>query len=117
MKINGLNTLNKEVEYEGLASHIGQAVWIHGSIYKIRKMKGFSFVLLRTKRNIVQCIASQQIEIPCEESCVAVLANVVKEERSKTGWELHIETIKIIKKPKKPPIHAICIGFIFNRFS
>ena len=101
MKINELNTLNKEVEYEELASHIGQTVWIHGSIYKIRKMKGFLFVLLRTKRNIVQCIVSQQIEIPCEESCVAVLANVVKEERSKTGWELRIEEINILSTPKE----------------
>ena len=101
MKINGIKTINNEVEFEELASHIGQTVWIHGSIYKIRKMKGFSFVLLRTKRNIVQCIASEQIEIPCEESCVSILANVVKEERSKTGWELHIEEINIISTPKE----------------
>ena len=101
MKVNGINTINNEVEFEELASHIGQTVWIHGSIYKIRKMKGFSFVLLRTKRNIAQCIASEQIEIPCEESCVSILANVVKEERSKTGWELHIEEINIISIPKE----------------
>lgn len=101
MKINGINNINNEVRFEELASHIGQAVWIHGSIYKIRKMKGFSFVLLRTKRNIVQCIASEEIEIPCEESCVSFFANVVKEERSKTGWELHIEEINIISTPKE----------------
>ena len=59
MKVNGINTINNEIEFEELASHIGQTVWIHGSIYKIRKMKGFSFVLLRTKRNIAQCIASE----------------------------------------------------------
>ena len=101
MKINGINNINNETRFEELASHIGQAIWIHGSIYKIRKMKGFSFVLLRTKRNIVQCIASEEIEIPCEESCVAILANVVKEDRSKTGWELHIEEINTISAPKE----------------
>lgn len=105
MKINGINKTSIEVEFEELASHIGQAVWIHGSIYKIRKMKGFSFVLLRTKRNVVQCVATEEIEIPEEESCVSVLANVVKEERSRTGLELHIEAINIISSPKEiPPI-------------
>ncbi len=99
--IKGITNSSNRVEFEELESHIGQSVWIHGSIYKIRKMKGFSFVLLRTKRNVVQCILSEEIEIPQEESCVSVLANVVKEERSKTGWELHIETIKIISTPKE----------------
>ena len=96
-----MNRMNHEVEFEQLPSHIGEGVWIHGSIYKIRKMKGFSFVLLRTKRHIVQCIASEEIEIPVEESCVSVFANVVKEERSKTGWELHIEEIKVLSVPKE----------------
>ena len=101
MKENGLNMVSNEVEFEELVSHIGQTVWIHGSIYKIRKMKGFSFVLLRTKRNVVQCIASEETAIPAEESCVSVLANVIKEERSKTGWELHIEKINTISTPKE----------------
>lgn len=99
MQVKGSKNMNNEVEYEELSSHIGEEVWIHGSIYKIRKMKGFSFVLLRTKRNIIQCIASEDIAIPKEESCVSILANVVKEERSKAGWELHIEAIKELSIP------------------
>ena len=90
MERKEITNIHNEIEFEELKDHIGQTVWIHGSIYKIRKMKGFSFVLLRTKRNIVQCIASENMEIPQEESCVSLCANVVKEERSKTGWELHI---------------------------
>lgn len=100
MEIKGISN-NKEIEYEQLPLHIGEKVWIHGSIYKIRKMKGFYFVLLRTKRNVIQCIASEEIEIPQEESCVSVYANVVKEERSKTGWELHIEAVKVLSTPKE----------------
>lgn len=64
-------------------------------------MKGFSFVLLRTKRNVIQCIASEEIEIPEEESCVDILADVVEEVRSKTGWELHIKNIQVLSKPKE----------------
>ena len=69
----------------------GEIIKIHGTIYKIRKMKDFSFVLLRTKRDVVQCVASKNIEIPVEESCVKITANVVEESRSKTGYEMHIE--------------------------
>lgn len=101
MERKEITNIHNEIEFEELKAHIGQTVWIHGSIYKIRKMKGFSFVLLRTKRNIVQCIASENMEIPQEESCVSLCANVVKEERSKTGWELHIEKIEMISIPKE----------------
>ena len=71
-KIKG-NIIASELEVEELAEHIGETIQIHGSIYKIRKMKGFSFVLLRTKRAVVQCIASGEIEVPAEESCVVIL--------------------------------------------
>ena len=47
------NIIVTELEAEELVEHIGE-IQIHGSIYKVRKMKGFSFVLLRTKRDVVQ---------------------------------------------------------------
>lgn len=90
-----------EPEAWELAEHLGETIKIHGSIYKVRKMKGFSFVLLRTKRDVVQCIALGDREIPAEESCVEITANVVEESRSKTGYELHIEAIKILSKPRE----------------
>lgn len=93
------NHIATELEVEELAEHIGEIIQIHGSIYKIRKMKGFSFVLLRTKRDVVQCIASGDIEIPSEESCVIITAIIVAEGRSKVGYELHIERIKVLSNP------------------
>ncbi|MBQ7358861.1 MAG: aspartate--tRNA(Asn) ligase [Lachnospiraceae bacterium] len=87
---------------EELAKYIGEIVHIHGSIYKIRKMKGFSFVLLRTGREVVQCVAEQGIELPLEESCVEMEAEVVSEERSKLGFELHIQAIRVLSSPAAP---------------
>lgn len=98
--INGMIRIN-ELEVEELVNHIGEMIQIHGSIYKIRKMKGFSFVLLRTKRDIVQCIASENLEIPSEESCVTITAVVAAESRSKVGYELHIENITVLSNPKE----------------
>ena len=93
------NIVTAEVEAQELAQHIGEKVQIHGSIYKIRKMKGFSFVLLRTKRAVVQCVASGEIEVPREESCVVITAAVAAEKRSRTGYELQVEKISVLSVP------------------
>lgn len=94
------------VEAEELPAHIGQTIQIHGSIYKIRKMSDFAFVLLRTKRAVVQCVYSQEfsnfsLEELVEESCVIVTAQVVAEERSKVGYELQMSAVEILSVPQE----------------
>ena len=89
-----------------LKNHIGETIKIHGSIYKIRRMSGFAFVLLRTKREVVQCVYSEafsdfQMEELQEESCVIVTAQVVEEERSRTGWELRMKELRILSRPEE----------------
>ena len=102
--ING--TINaKTVEAQELKNDIGQVVKIHGSIYKIRKMSDFAFVLLRTKREIVQCIYTKEmtdfpLEELMEESCVIITAYVQEESRSKTGYDLQIKDITVMSKPQ-----------------
>lgn len=96
------NIVKEEVEIKELREVIGEIVKVHGSIYKVRKMKGFSFVLLRTKRDVLQCIAGENVELPAEESCVIVTAKVVEESRSKRGFELHIESLEVLSEPLEP---------------
>lgn len=50
------NTKQEITTAKQISNHIGETIQIHGSIYKIRKMKDFSFVLLRMRRDIVQCV-------------------------------------------------------------
>lgn len=94
------------VEAEELRNHIGKTIRIHGSIYKIRRMSDFAFVLLRAKREIVQCIYSREMtkflldELE-EESCVIVTAYVKEESRSKKGYDLQIQDIEILSKPEE----------------
>lgn len=98
------NVLKSNVTTENPANHIGETIHIHGSIYKIRKMSDFAFVLLRTRDRIIQCVYSPEIadfpltEIP-EEACVILKAEVVAEERSKTGFELRIVSVQILSRP------------------
>lgn len=97
---------NITIEAEELVHHIGEKVRIHGSIYKIRKMSDFAFVLLRTKRKVVQCIYSKDIsqfslDELAEESCVIVTASVIAEERSKTGYDLQMLELEVLSKPEE----------------
>ena len=106
IKITG-NLEKVTVEVEELSNYIGKTVQIHGSIYKIRKMSDFAFVLLRAKREIVQCVYSKgmtrfPLEELEEESCVIVTAYVQEESRSKKGYDLQIQNIEVLSKPEDP---------------
>ncbi len=100
----------KSIEPETLVSHLGEIVRIHGSVYKIRLMSGFSFVILRTRRSMVQCIhnpklCSYPIEELMEESCVILTGEVVAEDRSTVGYELHLTEIEVLSTPsEKTPV-------------
>lgn len=92
----------KEIETIKLSQYIGETVILHGSIYKIRRMSGFCFVILRTARYTVQCVCDRQ-EIMAElqeEACVELTAMVVREERAKAGAELHIHEMKVLSRPE-----------------
>ena len=97
-------------EAEELKNCIGRTVKIHGMIYKIRKMSDFAFVLLRTKRAVVQCVYSTEysefpVELLKEESAVCVEAKVIAEERSRVGYELQLLKAEVLSVPKElPPI-------------
>lgn len=96
--------LKWEPEPETLREYVGEIIRVHGSVYKIRKMRGFSFCLLRTPRHIVQCVCDRQelMEELAEESCVELTAEVVKEERARTGVELHILEVRYLSRPAEP---------------
>ena len=84
-----------------LKEYVERIVIMHGSIYKIRKMKGFSFLILRTSRFCIQCVCDDQV-LPHElqeEACVRMEAEVVGEERSRIGVELHVKHITVLSCP------------------
>ncbi len=104
-RING-TIIQKYTQPEELINQIGKTVTLSGSIYKIRTMSGFSFVILRTRSSLVQCIYMQDscsfpIEKLMEEACVLVTGDVVAEERSKVGYELQLRNIQVLSTPSE----------------
>lgn len=103
-KIEG-NIINHGVKVNRLAEYVGEAVCIHGSVYKIRKMSDFAFVLLRTGRDVVQCVYHESfsrfpLNILTEECCVEITAEVIAEERAKAGYELRMRSVEILSAPE-----------------
>lgn len=92
---------NNHISYGNIRNYIGRQIKIHGSVYKIRKMSDFAFVIIRTGREVIQCIYSNEfsefnLDILKEESCIELTALVKADERSKTGWELQMIAIKLL---------------------
>jgi nondiscriminating aspartyl-tRNA synthetase len=105
-EVNTINGIikNNNIAYESIKDHIGKRIHLHGSIYKIRKMSGFAFVILRTGREVIQCIYSYEfsefnLDLLREESCIELTADVIEDERSKTGWELRMIAVTLLSKP------------------
>ncbi len=104
-QING-TMIQKYTQPEELTSHIGNTVILSGSIYKIRTMSDFSFVILRTRSSLVQCIYSPDhcsfpMEDLMEEACVSVTGKVIEDPRSKVGYELQLRTIQVLSTPNE----------------
>lgn len=90
----------EKTDYKSMA---GQIVKLHGAVTKIRKMRGFAFVLLRTVDGVEQCLWDEEsnflLETLCEEACIAADAMVVAEPRAKGGYEMHLIKVTVLSKP------------------
>ena len=101
---------SSQVEIEEVQNHIGQRVKIHGMVYKIREMSGFAFVLLRTKRTLLQCVYSRDFSTFAlselkENMGVAIIGEVIRDDRSQTGIEVRLIAFECLSAPvEEPPV-------------
>ena len=81
-KIDG-RIADSTVNYDNFKDHENEVVSIDGYIHRIREMTGFSFVIIRTRTNTVQCVYAPEFsdyrwdEKLCEEAAVRVTGKVV----------------------------------------
>lgn len=105
-KINGIIN-STSVEYKDFKAHDGKIVSIHGYIHRIREMTGFSFVIIRTAYDTVQCVYAPEFsdyrwdEKLCEEACVRVTGKVVTslDAKGNERFELQIHDVEILSLP------------------
>ncbi|MCX7774150.1 MAG: aspartate--tRNA(Asn) ligase [Clostridia bacterium] len=110
----GSNGQNETLETQELKDHAGQQVKIHGMIHKIRDMSGFAFVILRTKRDLVQGVFTKDSSTPDfaslqEGQSVVMQGEVVLNEKVMNGAEIQIQHLEILSRP------ADALPIVINR--
>lgn len=95
------------VDYADFEKYENQVVTIKGTVHNIRMMSDFAFVILRTARETVQCVYSEEFSsyrMPPElkEECAVVVTGKVVAGETRDGskrYELQIHDIKILSHP------------------
>jgi len=83
----------------------GKIVAFYGSVYRIRIMSDFSFVLIKTARRVIQCVyapatADFKIESIKEGDYVNLKCEIKVEERSKIGYDFNLLHCDVISSSK-----------------
>ena len=106
--------INSEyVPYSDFKNNVEKVVKIKGVIHNIREMSDFAFILIRTARELIQCVYSPEFsafrlnESIVEQASAKITGKVVKSETrdGSERYELQIHDIEIISTPAAiPPV-------------
>ncbi len=89
----------KRVLVNNLVDHMNEKIKISGWIYRIRKLKSITFIVLRDRTGLVQCVAENSIaeKMDLKIESVVSFEGIVKAGKNKlNGFEIEIESIEII---------------------
>ncbi len=84
-----------------LVSKVGSEVSLKGWVHNRRQMGGISFLILRDKSGIVQCVF-HKTDIPLHESCVSVKGMVVEAKKAPGGLEIQATELIILSEATQP---------------
>lgn len=77
---------------------------IQGAVHKIRKMSEFSFVIIRTRRDLIQCIydEEQNSKLELKEGFwVEIEGQKIENTSQALGYEIKIETVNVVSEPEE----------------
>lgn len=95
---------------QDLAAQCGSTVTLHGMVYHVRRMRGFAFVLLRTAREVLQCIyedgvSAFPLSLLQQETSVECTGLVRADPRSRQGFEILLQQCRTVGSPhQEPPV-------------
>lgn len=110
-KIDGTQLIG-EITLDDLERSTDKSVTFSACVHKLRKMSGFTFVILRTGKYILQSVYTPKhcagsISDLCEGAYVTVMGNVKKEVRANYGYEITLTSFELLSKPAEEyPLHV-----------
>ncbi|MCD8309571.1 MAG: aspartate--tRNA(Asn) ligase [Clostridia bacterium] len=103
----------KSTPYSAFKQNEGKVVSVRGAIHNIRDMSDFAFIILRTARDLIQCVYSPEFsdyrltQDVVEQASAEITGKVVKSETrdGSERFELQIHNIKLLSVPAEiPPV-------------
>ena len=85
-----------------LAAHEGRAVKLLGFVHARRDLGGVQFLVLRDVGGVAQCVGSG-LDLPLSESSVEVTGLVKAHPKAPGGFEVQVETFRVISAATEPP--------------
>lgn len=101
-----------ELTLEDLKKSSGSSVTFCACVHKLRKMSGFTFVILRTGKYILQSVYTKNkctgdFEALCEGAYIKLTGEVKEEKRANYGYEITLSSFEILSKPAEEyPLHV-----------
>lgn len=91
-------------EIKALGSEEKKSIMTHGTIYNVRDMGDFAFVIIRKIGGLVQCVynknnTEEEKKILQEENAIRVTGEVRDEERAVNGFEILVNKIEVLSSP------------------
>ncbi len=80
-----------------------RAVTLHGMVHALRDLGGVTFLTLRTREGLVQCVCPRRPEGVREECAVSVSGLLRPEPRAPGGAELAEALFTVLSRPAAPP--------------
>ena len=80
-----------------------RAVTLHGMVHALRDLGGVTFLTLRTREGLVQCVCPRRPEGVREECAVSVSGLLRPEPRAPGGAELAEARFTVLSRPASPP--------------
>ena len=99
------NVASTCVEYKDFPAHVDEIVCMKGMIHRIREMTGFAFVIIRTARDVVQCVYSPdfsdyRMDDSVVEGCAVKLTGKIVKDATREGrYEMQIHGIEVLSTP------------------
>ncbi|MDR0948772.1 MAG: aspartate--tRNA(Asn) ligase [Lachnospiraceae bacterium] len=89
-------------------AYIGQAVQVNGTVHTIRDMGTITFIVLRKRSGLLQCVIDESTPgVVIEEgfreaSCVEVTGQLITNEKAPGGIEIRLASYRILSVPTEP---------------
>ena len=80
-----------------------RAVTLHGMVHALRDLGGVTFLTLRTREGLIQCVCPRRPEGVLEECAVSVSGLLRPEPRAPGGAELAEARCTVLSRPAAPP--------------